>query len=274
MISLFPERGAPVLFEAELDSTNTRLKAMAAYAERAPSLPGRAADRPRGQARQELRFPVGRHISLDAARPRCGHARLPDADTHRPPSQCGARSRRSAGWARDIKWPNDLQFGGKKLCGILTESVTAGGSFKLIIGIGVNLNTGMDELPLELHDTACSVYSVTGRYTPQEAVIRAIVDELDSAYAHWVVNSHWALDDYRAACASLGHRVQRGSVCGEARRDHRRFRPAHPHGRGRAHPRLQRRDIVRIAKYNALAKSPVCQCVFYKLCRFFGGSAC
>ena len=33
MISLFPERGAPVLFEAELDSTNTRLKAMAAYAE-------------------------------------------------------------------------------------------------------------------------------------------------------------------------------------------------------------------------------------------------
>ena len=86
----------------------------------------------------------------------------------------------------------------------------------LIIGIGVNLNTGMDELPLELHDTACSVYSVTGRYTPQEAVIRAIVDELDSAYAHWVVNSHWALDDYRAACASLGHRVQRGSVCGEA----------------------------------------------------------
>ena len=33
MISLFPERGAPVLFEAELDSTNTRLTAMAAYAE-------------------------------------------------------------------------------------------------------------------------------------------------------------------------------------------------------------------------------------------------
>ena len=86
----------------------------------------------------------------------------------------------------------------------------------LIIGIGVNLNTGLDELPLELHDTACSVYSVTVRYTPQEAVIRAIVDELDSAYAHWVVNSHWALGDYRAACASLGHRVQRGSVCGEA----------------------------------------------------------
>ena len=81
---------------------------------------------------------------------------------------------------------------------------------------GTALWVGMDELPLELHDTACSVYSVTGRYTPQEAVIRAIVDELDSAYAHWVVNSHWALDDYRAACASLGHRVQRGSVCGEA----------------------------------------------------------
>ena len=73
-----------------------------------------------------------------------------------------------------------------------------------------------NELPPELHDTACSVYSVTGRSTPQEAVIRAIVDELDSAYAHWIVNPHWALDDYRAACASLGHRVRRGSICGEA----------------------------------------------------------
>lgn len=215
MISLFPERGAPVLFEAELDSTNTRLKAMAAYAEPGTVIAAGRQTGGRGRLGRSFSSPSGGvYLSMLLA---------PAADmraclTLTPTAAVAVRRalKKVCGLGADIKWPNDLQFGGKKLCGILTESVTAGGSFKLIIGIGVNLNTGMDELPLELHDTACSVYSVTGRYTPQEAVIRAIVDELDSAYAHWVVNSLWALDDYRAACASLGHRVQRGSVCGEA----------------------------------------------------------
>ena len=195
MISLFPERGAPVLFEAELDSTNTRLKAMAAYAEPGTVIAAGRQTGGRGRLGRSFASPSGGvYLSMLLA---------PTADMR----ACLTLTPTAAVAVRRAL---------KKLCGILTESVTAGGSFKLIIGIGVNLNTGMDELPLELHDTACSVYSVTGRYTPQEAVIRAIVDELDSAYAHWVVNSHWALDDYRAACASLGHRVQRGSVCGEA----------------------------------------------------------
>ena len=198
MISLFPERGAPVLFEAELDSTNTRLKAMAAYAEPGTVIAAGRQTGGRGRLGRSFSSPSGGvYLSMLLA---------PAADmraclTLTPTAAVAVRRalKKVCGLGADIKWPNDLQFGGKKLCGILTESVTAGGSFKLIIGIGVNLNTGMDELPLELHDTACSVYSVTGRYTPQEAVIRAIVDELD-----------------RAACASLGHRVQRGSVCGEA----------------------------------------------------------
>ena len=173
MISLFPERGAPVLFEAELDSTNTRLKAMAAYAE--PGTVIAAGRQTGGRGRLGRSFaspPGGVYLSMLLA---------PAADmraclTLTPTAAVAVRRalKKVCGLGADIKWPNDLQFGGKKLCGILTESVTAGGSFKLIIGIGVNLNTGMDELPLELHDTACSVYSVTGRYTPQEAVIRAI----------------------------------------------------------------------------------------------------
>lgn len=41
-----------------------------------------------------------------------------------------------------IKWVNDLYYEGKKVCGILCESVTSSdGQNCLIIGIGVNLNT-------------------------------------------------------------------------------------------------------------------------------------
>ena len=41
----------------------------------------------------------------------------------------------------DIKWPNDIYYKGKKLCGILTEVVSTGNKIdKAIIGIGLNLN--------------------------------------------------------------------------------------------------------------------------------------
>ena len=39
-----------------------------------------------------------------------------------------------------IKWPNDLLFGGKKICGILQETVINAEKKFLIIGIGINTN--------------------------------------------------------------------------------------------------------------------------------------
>ena len=39
-----------------------------------------------------------------------------------------------------IKWPNDLLFEGKKICGILQETVINEGKQFLIVGIGINTN--------------------------------------------------------------------------------------------------------------------------------------
>ena len=39
-----------------------------------------------------------------------------------------------------IKWPNDLLFEGKKICGILQEIVFNVGKKFLIVGIGINTN--------------------------------------------------------------------------------------------------------------------------------------
>ncbi len=39
-----------------------------------------------------------------------------------------------------LKWPNDLVFGGRKLGGILGESVVTSGQRWLVLGIGINVS--------------------------------------------------------------------------------------------------------------------------------------
>ena len=51
-----------------------------------------------------------------------------------------AESLRARGLAAQIKWPNDVLIHGRKICGILTESVWSGEDIDcIVIGIGVNV---------------------------------------------------------------------------------------------------------------------------------------
>ena len=53
----------------------------------------------------------------------------------------------------DIKWPNDLYYKKKKLCGILTEIYSVGNKVeKIIVGMGINLNNKAPEEGISLKD--------------------------------------------------------------------------------------------------------------------------
>jgi BirA family biotin operon repressor/biotin-[acetyl-CoA-carboxylase] ligase len=66
-----------------------------------------------------------------------------------------------SGMDADIKWPNDLLYKGRKLCGILPESVAIGDIRYAVIGVGINLNYCEKEFG-ELKDKAISLYMATG----------------------------------------------------------------------------------------------------------------
>jgi BirA family transcriptional regulator, biotin operon repressor / biotin---[acetyl-CoA-carboxylase] ligase len=81
----------------------------------------------------------------------------------------------------DIKWPNDILYAGRKLCGILAETVETKPERACILGIGINLSERA--YPAELHALATSVEGATGKPADKERVLGALCKQLASRYA-------------------------------------------------------------------------------------------
>ena len=75
-----------------------------------------------------------------------------------------------------IKWPNDLWLHGKKICGILGETVTEIQS--VVVGIGVNLNSRVENFPENLRPTLTTLHEETGKETPAEIFIETLLGVL------------------------------------------------------------------------------------------------
>ena len=68
------------------------------------------------------------------------------------------------GCAPTIKPPNDIYIAGRKVAGVLVEGRTANdGSYVAVAGIGINVNQSLDDFPEELHATAGSLATATGK---------------------------------------------------------------------------------------------------------------
>jgi BirA family biotin operon repressor/biotin-[acetyl-CoA-carboxylase] ligase len=80
----------------------------------------------------------------------------------------------------DIKWPNDLLAAGRKLCGILAETVEGGAGRAVILGVGINLTNRA--FPTEILATATSVEEQTGRAPDSEQLLAALTRRLARRY--------------------------------------------------------------------------------------------
>ena len=78
-----------------------------------------------------------------------------------------------------VKWPNDLLWNNKKLCGILIEIIAeTNGSAQVIIGIGINVNTATQKQPLADRPW-CSLYEMTGNYFDRNILLANLIYHLN-----------------------------------------------------------------------------------------------
>ena len=110
----------------------------------------------------------------------------------------------TTGVQTEIKWVNDLLRNGKKVCGILSESVLSPtGELYVIVGIGINLRP--IDFPEELWEIAGSLESVSAtRASVIAAVTAALMPSLlDPTSRAWHA-------DYVAHSCVIGRRIRWG----------------------------------------------------------------
>ncbi len=110
-----------------------------------------------------------------------------------------------------IKWPNDILFDGKKICGILTEVNVEGNQINyVIVGIGINVNLREDELPISLQPSVCSLQSFVQQPLKRASVVANILSTLEDLYVTCLKSGDFSgvMDYFKSHNVTLGHVVE------------------------------------------------------------------
>lgn len=114
-----------------------------------------------------------------------------------------------------IKWPNDVLVGGKKVSGILIESSVRGSMVDYaVIGIGVNVNLRLSDFP-DIVTTATSLSEELARDVSLLALTRRLLIEVENLYLVLLAGGS-IYEDWRDSLVTLGREVyleSGGAVC-------------------------------------------------------------
>lgn len=105
-----------------------------------------------------------------------------------------------------VKWPNDVKLDGKKIAGILPESVEKNGERFVIVGIGVNVDTKIEDL--NAVEIATSLRAVTGkRYDVKKAcaMLAVALSDIDDMYFGKFMNE--LNEEYNRYSSTVGKTV-------------------------------------------------------------------
>lgn len=85
-----------------------------------------------------------------------------------------------------IKWPNDVRINGKKISGILAESIFEKNELKgIILGFGVNLNCKKEDVD-NIDQPATSLNIETGMEIDREIFLKKVIDKFCLRYNRFI----------------------------------------------------------------------------------------
>jgi BirA family biotin operon repressor/biotin-[acetyl-CoA-carboxylase] ligase len=129
----------------------------------------------------------------------------------------------ATGLHSDLKWPNDVYVGRRKLAGILAEASASGASIETVtVGYGINIRT--TAYPPELGDRATSIETELGRRVESADVLAETLAAIASRYGDLLASRFDAILDAWRARAPGAHGAdvrwmgpageQHGTTCG------------------------------------------------------------
>ena len=110
-----------------------------------------------------------------------------------------------------IKWPNDIFLDGKKVAGILVETVWQGSEVNMVLGIGINLTLDMNEFT-EIQNKATSLQDHTDQPIEIKLLETRILVELQRVYT--LVQNGWSpVPEWREYLTTIGQwvKIRQGS---------------------------------------------------------------
>lgn len=110
-----------------------------------------------------------------------------------------------------LKWPNDVQIGGKKVCGILAEMSASdeGRVDFVIVGIGINVNIRKNDFDESIRDTATSLLEEAGHNISRLDLTAKLFDRFDELYTRLLESGFGSIKDaWLSYCDMVGKQVR------------------------------------------------------------------
>jgi BirA family transcriptional regulator, biotin operon repressor / biotin---[acetyl-CoA-carboxylase] ligase len=109
-----------------------------------------------------------------------------------------------------LKWPNDVLLGGKKVCGILAQmKMSAGGVNFVVLGIGINVNMKRAQFPEDILNTATSLLEDKGREISRLELIIRLYENMGKWYKRLLQNGFDPVKEkWLGMAPMIGNRVQ------------------------------------------------------------------
>ncbi|MFX1300003.1 MAG: biotin--[acetyl-CoA-carboxylase] ligase [Promethearchaeota archaeon] len=104
-----------------------------------------------------------------------------------------------------LKWPNDVLVENRKVCGILSESTLIGEGIEyVVLGVGINANTPLKEMPSDLQISATTLQHILNRPVDLPRLFGYLLGQLEFWYLRLRDQGFAAISrEYRRLCTQL-----------------------------------------------------------------------